>query len=143
MKWPGQSLLERAWLVARRYLAPHLDLRAWTMVVLMALWMCLNVFDLLITYDGLTAGTTYEANRLLSGVIRTPELAVPLKMSLAYVVLKLVERVETRTPYSGLAPLLAANLYLSWACLHNLNVINGVEDWSHFLRYYPLAGLPR
>ena len=112
------------------------------MVVLMALWMCLNVFDLLITYDGLTASTTYEANRLLSGVIRTPLLAVPLKMSLAYVVLKLVERVETRTPYSGLAPLLVANLYLSWACLHNLNVINGVEDWSHFLRYYPLAGLP-
>jgi len=109
----------------------------------MAVWICVNVFDLLITYEGLATGHAHEVNRFLSGVVRTPALAVPLKMSLAYVVLKLVERIETRTPYSGLAPLLAANLYLSWACLHNLNVINGVEDWSHFLRYYPLAGLPR
>jgi len=104
--------------------------------------MCLNVFDLLITYDGLVAGGAYEANRILSGIIRRPLLAVPIKMSLAYVVIRLVQRVETRTPFSGLVPLLAANVYLSWACLHNLYVVGGSEDWSHFLHYYPLAGLP-
>lgn len=113
------------------------------MIILMALWLCLNVFDLLITYDGLAMGKAYEANWVLAGVIRRPLLAVPLKMSLAYVVLRLVQRVETRTPYSGLAPLLVANLYLSWACLHNLHVMSGLEDWSKFLHYYPLAGLPR
>jgi len=113
------------------------------MIVLMALWVLLNVFDLLITYDGLSAGAAYEANRLMSWVIAMPALAVPLKLSLAYIVLKLVERVEKRTPYSGLGPLLAANLYLSWACLHNLHVVAGSEDWSQFLRYYPLTGLPR
>lgn len=108
----------------------------------MAAWMLLNVLDLLITYDGLGMGSTYEANRLMSAVIRTPGLAVPLKLSLAYVVLRLVERVESHTPYSGLVPLLAANVYLSWACLHNLHVVSGDQDWSHFLRYYPLTGLP-
>jgi hypothetical protein len=108
----------------------------------MALWICLNVFDLLITYEGLTAGTAFEANRFFSNIVRTPLLAVPLKMLLAYVVLKLVERVEMRTRYSGLVPLLVANLYLSWACLHNLHVISGSEDGLQFLRYYPLVGLP-
>jgi len=113
------------------------------MVVLMALWICLNVFDLLITYEGVGAGMAYEANRVFSGLMARPLVAVSLKMLLAYVVLKLVERVETRTPYSGLTPLLLVNLYLSWACLHNLHVISGSEDGLHFLRYYPLAGLPR
>jgi heme/copper-type cytochrome/quinol oxidase subunit 3 len=101
------------------------------------------VFDLLITYDGLATGVAYEANRFLSRAISIPAVGVTVKLSLAYAVLKLVERIEARTPYSGLAPLLAANVYLSWACLHNLHVISGVQDWSHFLRYYPLTGLPR
>ena len=113
------------------------------MVVLMALWLWLNVFDLLVTYDGLASGAGYEANHLMSRLIRQPLLAVPFKMALACVVVKLVQRVETRTPYSGLAPLLAANVYLSWACLHNLHVVSGIQDWSQFLRYFPLAGLPR
>jgi len=130
----------RAWL--RRQLVPALDLRGWTMIVLMVVWLLLNVFDLLITYDGLASGVAYEANRVMSRIIHVPELAVPAKMSLAYLVLKLVERVETHTPYSGLAPLLAANVYLSWACLNNLHVLNGAHDGSHFLRYYPLTGLP-
>jgi hypothetical protein len=112
------------------------------MVVLMAVWLLLNVFDLLITYDGLASGVAYEANRVMGRIIRIPWLAVPAKMSLAYLVLKLVERVEIRTPYSGLVPLLAANLYLSWACLNNLYVLNGARDGSHFLQYYPLTGLP-
>jgi len=140
----GRSAIRRAWrAVRRRYFTAGFDLRGWTMVVVMALWLWLNVFDLLVTYDGLAAGGAYEANHLMSRLIRQPLLAVPLKMALAYMVLKLVERVETRTPYSGLAPLLAANVYLGWACLHNLNVVNGLHDWSQFLRYYPLAGLPR
>jgi len=127
----------------RRYLNPGLDLRGWAMIALMAAWMLLNVFDLLITYDGLATGVAYEANRFLSRAISIPAVGVTVKLSLAYAVLKLVERIEARTPYSGLAPLLAANIYLSWACLHNLHVISGVQDWSHFLRYYPLTGLPR
>jgi len=126
-----------------RYLDESLDLRGWAVIVLMAAWMLLNVLDLLITYDGLAMASAYEANRFMSAVIHTPALAVPLKLSLAYVVLRLVERVEMRTPYSGLVPLLAANVYLSWACLHNLHVVGGDQDWSHFLRYYPLTGLPR
>jgi hypothetical protein len=120
-----------------------MDLRGWTIVFVMALWMCLNAFDLLVTYDGLADGTAYEANRVFARIMATPLIAVSLKMLLAYIVLKLVERVETRTPYSGLAPLLAANLYLCWACLHNLHVIGGSEEGLQFLRYYPLAGLPR
>jgi hypothetical protein len=76
-------------------------------------------------------------------VVSVPALGVPLKLSLAYVVLKLIERIEARRPYSGLAPLLAANIYLSWACLHNLYVLARADDWSRFLRYYPLTGLPR
>ena len=112
------------------------------MIVLMSLWILLNIFDLLITYDGLSGGVAYEANRVMSHIVRVPALAAPVKLCLAYVVLKLVERVEVHTPYSGLAPLLAANIYLSWACLHNLRVLNGISDGSHFLRYYPLTGLP-
>lgn len=139
MRSRGRAL----WRKLRRYLEPHHDLRGWTMIVLMALWVLLNIFDLLITYDGLAMGVAYEANRWMARIIELPALAAPVKMALAYVVLKLVERVETRTPYSGLAPLLAANVYLSWACLHNLNVISGAGDGSYFLRYYPLTGLPR
>jgi hypothetical protein len=139
----GRSSGERVWRTVWDHLARDLDLRGWILAVLMAVWLCLNVFDLLITYDGLAAGAAYEANRMLAGIIRRPALAVPLKMGLAYLLLKVVERVETRTPYSGLAPLLVANLYLSWACLHNLHVMGGVGDWSQFLHYYPLVGLPR
>ncbi len=112
------------------------------MVVAMAVWLWLNAFDLLITYDGLAAGAAYEANRFMSGVMRWPVLAVSIKMSLAFVMLKLVERIEARRHFSGLAPLLAVNIYLSWACIHNLHVVSAGEDWSNFLRYYPLAGLP-
>jgi hypothetical protein len=111
------------------------------MIVLMSLWVLLNVFDLMITYDGLASGIAYEANRVMSRIIETPAIAAATKISLAYVVLKLVERVEARTPYSGLAPLLAVNVYLCWACLHNLNVLNGADS-SRFLHYYPLTGLP-
>jgi hypothetical protein len=108
----------------------------------MAVWLWLNALDLLITYEGLASGRAYEANRLMAEIIRRPLVAVSVKMSLAYVVLRLVERVEVRRPYSGLTPLLAANIYLSWACLHNLYVVSGSEDWSHFLRFFPLTGLP-
>jgi hypothetical protein len=122
-------------------LVSKFDLRSWVVITLMSVWLLLNVFDLMVTYEGL--GGAYEANRLLSGVLGRPWLAVSVKMVLAYLVLKCVERIERRTPYSGLAPLLAANTYLSWACLHNLHVVNRTQDWSHFLRYFPLAGLPR
>ncbi|HUT75294.1 MAG TPA: DUF5658 family protein [Armatimonadota bacterium] len=133
----------RAKQTLQRLFSLRLDLRERALVVLMAVWMLLNVFDLLITYDGLSSGIAYEANRFLARAIAMPVVGVTVKLSLAYVVLKLVERVEARTPYSGLAPLLGASIYLSWACLHNLHVVSGVEDWSHFLRYYPLTGLPR
>jgi hypothetical protein len=109
----------------------------------MALWLWLNALDLLITYAGLASGKAYEANRFMLVLIHRPVLAVSAKMSLAYAMLKLVERLERRRPHSGLAPLLAASIYLSWACLHNLHVVSGGEDWSHFLRFFPLAGLPR
>lgn len=113
------------------------------MIVLMTVWLLLNVFDLLITYDGLSLGVAFEANRVMNRIIRVPAIAAAIKMSLAYLVIKLVERVENRTPYSGLMPLLAVNVYLAWACLHNLNVLSGIEDATHFLKYYPLTGLPK
>jgi len=109
----------------------------------MAVWVWLNALDLLITYEGLASGRAYEANRLMAETIRRPLAAVSVKIALAYLVLKLVARVEARRSYSGLTPLLAANSYLSWACLHNLYVVSGGEDWSHFLRFFPLTGLPR
>ena len=130
----------RAWRKAWQYLIPTLNFRDWTIVLLMALWLYLNIFDLLITYQGLTAGTAYEANRFFAGIMHLPVLAVAIKMILSYCVLKLVQRVETRTPYSGLVPLMLANIYLCWVCLHNLNILNGVTEGSHLLRFFPLAG---
>jgi len=126
----------------RQYLVPTLNYRGWTIVLLMALWLYLNIFDLLITYQGLRVGTIYEANRFFAPIIRYPVLAISIKLTLAYLVLKLVNRVETRTPYSGLIPMILVNLYLCWACLHNLNIMNGIESGSHFLRFFPLAGQP-
>jgi hypothetical protein len=108
----------------------------------MAVWVWLNALDLLITYQGLGAGVAYEANRVMTGIIRHPVLAASVKMLLAYLLLRLVERLEARRPYSGLAPLLGANVYLAWACLHNLYVVTGQQDWSGFLRFFPLTGLP-
>jgi hypothetical protein len=143
IKLATRPLAERAWPKVRDYLVPELDVRGWIMVALMALWMSLNVFDLFITYDGMVSGRAYEANRLFSRLLANPLAAVPLKLALAYVVLKLVERVELRTPYSGMTPLLLVNIYLSWACLHNLEVVSGSGSGAEFLRYYPLAGMPR
>lgn len=123
--------------------AAGFDLRCWTVIVAMAVWLWLNALDLLITYEGLGGGFAYEANRVMAQIIRRPVLAASVKMLLAYALLKLVERLEVRRPYSGLAPLLGANVYLAWACLHNLYVVTGQQDWSGFLRFFPLAGLPR
>jgi Domain of unknown function (DUF5658) len=121
---------------------PHFSLRDWTVVIAMAVWMWLNVLDLMITYTGLAAGTAYEANRALAGIIRRPLVAIPVKMSLAYLLLKLVRRLEERRPGAGLAPLLAANTWLSWACVHNLHVASGSHDWTGFSHFFPLAGPP-
>ncbi|MHB9106400.1 MAG: DUF5658 family protein [Armatimonadota bacterium] len=131
-----------AWQALRRYCTPDFSFRDWTLVLLMALWLYLNVFDLLITYQGLVEGTVYEANRFFSKIIHIPVLAVTLKMSLAYLLIKLVQRVEDRTAFSGLVPLLLANIYLSWVCLHNLHILNGVGAGAHFLRFFPLLGQP-
>lgn len=136
--WVRRVVRCPSWGSAARY-----DLRQWTMIVAMAVWLWLNALDLLITYDGVGSGKAYEANCLMMGIIQRPLLAVLVKMSLAYLLLKLVERLEARRPYSGLSPLLAANVYLSWACLHNLYMVSGSRDWSHFLRFFPLAGPPR
>lgn len=139
----NHSFRVRIWQDIRQFLVPTLNYKEWTIVLLMALWLYLNVFDLLITYQGLADGLAYEANRFFSKIIHLPVLAVTIKMSLAYVVLKLVQRVEDRTSYSGLVPLLLINIYLSWVCLHNLHIVNGHVDGAHFLRYYPLLGLPQ
>jgi hypothetical protein len=111
-------------------------------VLAMAIWIFLNVFDLLITYEGLALGLAYEANRFMAAFVRFPVLAVSVKLTLAVLVLHAVQRIETRTPYSGLLPLIAVNLYVAWACLHNLDVIAGQSVPSYFLRWYPLAGSP-
>ena len=132
----------RAWQAVRQFLRPRMSLRGWTLVTLMTLWLCLNVFDLLITYRGLRVGTAYEANRVFSTIIHVPLLAITLKMTLAWLLIKLVQRVEQRTAFSGLVPLLLANIYLSWVCLHNLHIVNGAADGALFLHFFPL-GLPR
>lgn len=122
--------------------AAGFDLRQWTIILAMAVWVWLNALDLLVTYQGLRMVGIYEANRAMAGLIRHPIAAITVKMMLAYLLLKLIERLETRRPYSGLSPLLAANIYLSWACLHNLQLVRGHTDWSLFLRFFPLVGPP-
>lgn len=131
----------RVWATMRGFIIPVFSLRDWCVVLLMTLWLYLNTFDLVITYQGLRDGVAYEANRFFAPIIGMPVLAVAIKLSLAYLVLKLVERIERRTPYSGMVPLLLINLYLCWVCLHNLHILNGT-DGLHFLRFFPLAGTP-
>ena len=136
------AYLAQRWEKVRQYLTPTLTLRGWMLVLLMAVWLYLNIFDLLITYQGLIEGTAYEANRVFAHIIRIPVLAVAVKLSLAYLLLKLIERIEQRTPYSGMVPLLLVSLYVSWVCLHNLNILNGVAGGAFFLHFFPLACPP-
>lgn len=123
--------------------SPDNRFRCGVVIIAMAIWICLNVLDLLVTYEGLSLGAAYEANRFMAAFIRFPALATSVKLTLAVLVLHAVQRIETRTPYSGLLPLIGANFYLAWACLHNLDVLAGQAGLSHFLRWYPLAGPPR
>jgi len=107
---------------------------------LMLFWVLVNLFDLLVTSWAVGIDRAYEANPVMAYLLQFPPSAVAVKFALTLVVVWLVHRVEQRTPFSGVWPMLAADVYVAWACLHNVLVLLGQE--SPFLRVYPLAGLP-
>ncbi len=106
----------------------------------MAVWMVLNLFDLLITYWAVGMGGFFETNPVMAVLLRYPPLAVMAKFLVTFVVMWAADRIQRRTPFSGAWPLVAVNLYVGWVCVHNVLMLAGYE--SSFLRYYPLAGLP-
>lgn len=109
-------------------------------VALGIIWLALNLFDLGITFWAIEAGLAYEANRLMRPIIGMPVLAALVKLGLAYLVLRVVERIERQTPYSSLPVLLATNVYLGLACVGNVMVVMGhpCGEWFHLLN--PLRG---
>jgi hypothetical protein len=113
--------------------------RKW-FLILGTSWLCLNLFDLGITFWAIEAGLAYEANRLMRPIISVPLLATLVKLGLAYLVLRLAERIECQTPYSSLPVLLATNLYIGLACVGTVMTVMGHPsgDWFHYLN--PLGG---
>jgi hypothetical protein len=103
-------------------------------------WLFLNLFDLGITFWAIEAGLAYEANRLMRPIIGIPVLATLVKLGLAYVVLRVAERIESQTSFSSLPVLLAANVYIGLACIGNVMTVMGHPhgEWFHALN--PLGG---
>lgn len=110
------------------------------LTLLMATWVLLNLFDLLVTYWAVGLERWYETNPFMASLLRSPPLAVVVKFTVVWIVIWAAERIDRRTPYSGIWPMLGVNAYLGWACVHNVLILLGRD--SAFLRYYPLAGLP-
>jgi hypothetical protein len=103
-------------------------------------WLALNLFDLGITFWAIEAGLAYEANRLMRPIIGMPVVATLVKLGLAYMVLRVAERIERQTPYSSLPVLVATNLYIGLACVGNVMIVMGhpSAEWFHMLN--PLRG---
>lgn len=103
-------------------------------------WLGLNLFDLGITFWAIEAGLAYEANRLMRPIIDMPVVATLVKLGLAYLVLRVAQRIERQTPYSSLPILLATNVYIGLACIGNVMIVLGhpSAEWFHALN--PLRG---
>lgn len=103
------------------------------------LWLFLNLFDLGITFWAIQSGLAVEANRWMANVIPYPILATLVKLGLAYVALKLAERIEMRTRYSSIPILVLIDAYLLLACISNVLTCctSTAPTWFHHV--FPLG----
>jgi hypothetical protein len=83
-------------------------------------WLFFNLFDLAITLWAVEAGAAVEANPLMRPLIAIPLLATPVKLGLAFLALKLAERIHYRTPFPSVPVLLLMNLHIGLACASNV-----------------------
>src|SRR5260370_32031345 len=81
------------------FAAKKQDWHKWFMP-LGVLWLFLNLFDLGITFWAIQSGLAIESNRWMANVIPYPIPATLIKLGLAYVALKLADRIELRPPFS-------------------------------------------
>jgi hypothetical protein len=103
------------------------------------LWLFLNLFDLGITFWAIQSGVATEANRLMALVIHHPIAATLMKLGLAYLALKIAERIELRTRFSSVPILLLIDAYLFLANVSNVMTCFGSEPPTWFHRIFPLA----
>jgi len=111
---------------------------AW-FVPLGASWLLFNLFDLGITFWALEAGLAVEANPLMRPLVGIPLLATPVKLGLAFVALKLAERIHCRTHFSSLPILVAMNLHIGLACVNNVLTVLGSPHTQYFQFLNPLG----
>jgi hypothetical protein len=83
-------------------------------------WLCFNLFDLGITLWAIETGVAVEANPLMRPLVAVPLLAAPVKLGLAFLALKLAERIHCRTPFSCVPVLVLMNLHIGLACVSNV-----------------------
>lgn len=102
-------------------------------------WLFLNLFDLGITFWAIQSGVATEANRLMALVIHHPIAATFTKLGLAYLALKLAERIELRSRFSSVPILLMIDAYLLLANISNVLTCFGSEAPTWFHRIFPLA----
>jgi hypothetical protein len=102
-------------------------------------WLFLNLFDLGITFWAIQSGLAAEANRLMALVIHYPIAATLTKLGLAYLALKMAERIELRTRFSSVPILLMIDAYLFMANVSNVLTCFGSEAPTWFHRIFPLA----
>jgi len=88
----------------------------------MAVWLLLNVLDVLSTYQALSTGKATEINPLMSLLIGTPLLLITAKMLLAYGAVKIVEKASARSIYYSVVSLLVLNIYVALVCANNIIV---------------------
>lgn len=95
-------------------------------ICLLTTWFLLNILDIVSTYQAIWTGAGREANPLMALLIGAPLLLITLKMLLVFAAARLVERMEARRRYCGLASLVVLNVYVALACANNLSVcLNG------------------
>jgi hypothetical protein len=102
-------------------------------------WLFFNLFDLGITFWALETGTAVEANPLMRPLVAVPLLATPVKLGLAFLALKLAERIHCRTQYSSFPVLLAMNVHIGLACVSNVLTVLGSPHAEVFQFLNPLG----
>jgi uncharacterized protein DUF5658 len=102
-------------------------------------WLCLNLFDLGITFWAIQSGVATEANRLMAIIIHYPLPATLAKLGLAYLALKIAERIELRTRFSSVPILALICAYLFLANVSNVLTCFGSTPPTWFHRFFPLA----
>jgi hypothetical protein len=120
------------------FAAKKQDWHRWFMPLAL-LWLFLNLFDLGITFWAVQAGLATEANRLMALIIHYPIAATLAKLGLAYLALKMAERIELRSRYSSVPILLMIDIYLLLACISNVLTCYGSTAPTWFHHVFPLA----